>query len=667
VCLLQKIQIREDQNPMTANTSPTYDDEIKIDFGKYIETLVRQWQWIAACALGLGILALAFSLFIKLTSPPSYEAVALVSSAKTESSVNFGSAITSSSDIALAAATGNAQILYDRAARLQSFVSLVQNGAVAEQVLAEVGPKLNNSNGEPITTTALLHMVSAELIPKTDTIQISVTYDDPVIAAEIANAWGNAYVQRINELYGGASSGTSMLITEAQTTQAKTDYEKAQAALSDFIAHNKIDEYTRQIQEITVIVTSLRGARSTATSTIINEQVGVEQQVINELYSAQAANQLLALQQDQAARRQLITAYMTALSQARQAVFNQQVQDRLAQFDRAYSDSRQVGLFLDNAVSMRAAVNAGGDAAARSNTLALTMLKTQIYAAFPGTNTLQIQNLPEALGSSISTVNAAGMVADLDALISTLETRQTELNKLIDTLSSELQNGEDFKFLDNPLDSTGALAQTIQDRYPELFERGKLSDLSLTVVENGNPLATEALQRSQALLELKGLEGVVNFSVADTPIEKKIQENEQKIRDLNSLISSETSTLNLLAGERDLAWKTYTTLTTKSAEQSVATQTTGIEVVFGSPATPPDEKVVVHSTTNAAMATGVGLLIGIIVAYAYEFWQNYKGRQPEIISRKMFAYAKSFADKMPIKPKRSTKARPKRVASRSSR
>jgi len=500
----------------------------------------------------------------------------------------------------------------------------------------------------------LLRMVSADLVPSTDTIQISVTHRDPVLAAEIANAWGKAYVQRINELYGGSSSGTSTLATEAQTTQAKTDYEKAQAALDDFIAHNKIDEYTRQIEEIKVIVTSLRGARSTATSTIINERVGADQQVIVDLYKNQAANQLLALQQDQEARRQLITAYMTALNQGRQAVFNQQAQDRLARLDKAYSDSRQVGLFLDNAVSMRAAVNAGGDAAARSNALALTLLKTQIYAAFPGTNTLQIQNLPETLGSTIGTVNAAGMVADLNALISTLKTRQTELNDLIATLSSEIQKGEDFKFVDNSLESSGALAQTIQDRYPELFEMGDLSALSLTVVEKGNPLATEALQRSQALLELKGLEDLVNFSVAGTPIEKTIEENEQKIRDLNALISSESSTQTVLTRTRDLAWQTYSALATKATEMSVAAQTTGIEVVFASPATPPDKKVV-RSTINAAMATGVGLLIGIIVAYAYEFWQNYKGRQPEILSKKMFAYANNLVYKKPIKSRKKFK------------
>ncbi len=510
---------------MDAKPSPTYDeeisydDEIKIDFGKYIETLVRQWQWIAACALGLGILALAYSLFTISTSTPSYEAVALVASAKTESNVNFGSAITSTSEAELA--------FYNRNARLQSFVALVQNGAVAEKVLAEIGPRLKENER---TTAALLRMVKASLIPSTDTIQISVTYGDPVIAAEIANAWGKAYVHLINDLYVSSSSGTSYLATEAQTTQAKTDYDKAQAALDDFLAHDKTDEYTRQIDEVTITITSLREAQS--------------------------------------------------------KVDDQQVQDRLARLDRAYSDSRQIGLFLDNTISMRAAVNAGGEPAAISNALALTMLKTQIYAAFQGTNTLQVQNLPETLGSNISTVNAAGMVADLDALISTLKTSQAELNTLIGTLSSEIQNGD----------------------------------------------------------------YLMNFSIANTLIEKKIEENEQKIRDLKSLISTDSSTLNELTRARDLAWQSYSALATKATEMGVAAQTTGIEVVFASPATPPDGKVIViNSRINAGLATGVGLLIGIIVAYAYEFWQNYKGRQPEIISKKMFAYAKNLVYKRPIK------------------
>ena len=537
---------------MTTNSSPTYDDdEIQIDFGKYIETLVRQWQWIVACALGLGILALALSLLINLASP-SYRAVVLVSSSQTQTNVNFGSAITSTSDIQSAqAAAAGAQYLYDRKARLQSFVSLAQNGAVAEQVLEELGPKLNNKKGEPTTAAALLRMVSADLISSTDTIQISVTYSDPVLAAEIANAWGQAYVQQINELYGDSSVGTSSLALQTQIAQNKTAYEKAQMALTSFIAQNKTNEYGRQIDEIQIIVASLRESLS--------------------------------------------------------AVANQEVQDRIVRLKQAYADSRQVGLLLDNAVSMRDAVKTGGDAAAISNALALTMLKTQIYAAFPGTNTLQVQNLPEALGSTISTVNAAGMVADLNALISTLKKRQTELNNQIDVLSSEIQKGDNLKYLDN----------------------------------------------------------VMTFSTVDAPIEKRIEENEQKIRDLNSLISIQSSTLTELTRARDLAWESYKALATKGMEASVSAQTTGSQVIFASPATPPDKKVV-RSTINAAMATGVGLLIGVIVAYAYEFWQNYKGRQPEIIFKEMFAYAKSVAGRMPIKPKQPAKrpekkARPKRA------
>jgi uncharacterized protein involved in exopolysaccharide biosynthesis len=603
------------------------EEELKLDFGKYIETFVRQWWFIVACGVMLGFLAVATSLIINRISP-SYQAEVLIASTKTQSDVSFGSAIKSVSeaDLATEAQTG-AQFLYDRKARLQSFVALVKNGNVAEKVLAVVGSKLKESER---SEAALMRMVSGSMIQSTDTIRISVNYHDPIIAAEIANAWGKAYVEQVNDLYGGSSSGASYLAIQEQTTQAKLAYDKTQAALTDFTAHNKIDEYTRQIEEIKITVTSLRGARSTAVSTLITEQVGADQQVIQELYKAQTANQLLALQQDQEARRQLITAYITGQSQARQEVFNQQVKDRLTQLEQAYTDRRQVKLFLDNAVSMREAVKSGGEAAANSNALALTLLKTQIYAAFPGSNTLQIQNLPETLGSNISKVDSTGMIADLSALINTLQTRQVELNKVIDTLSTNLETGKDFKFTKDSLDSTGELTKDIQDRYPELFNQGSLSDLSLTATENSNPLSQEVLQRSKGLLELKNLENLMAVSIANSQIEKKIQESEQMMRDLNSLISIETGKQGELTRARDLAWQTYSALATKEAEMSVAAQTSGIEVAFASPATPPDEKIV-RSSINGATAGGLGLLFGIVAAYAYEFWQNHTGRPIEPI------------------------------------
>jgi long-subunit fatty acid transport protein len=202
---------------------------------------------------------------------------------------------------------------------------------------------------------------------------------------------------------------------------------------------------------------------------------------------------------------------------------------------------------------MREAVKNGGDPAAISNALALTMLKTQIYAAYQGTNTLQVQNLPEALGGNITTVDAAGMVADLDALISTLKEYQIE-------------------------------------------------------------------------------------------IEKKTVENEQKIRDLRSLSAAQASTLGELTEARDLAWKSYSALATKATEMSVNAQNT--QVVLATSATTP-KRTGASVNKTIGLAVGVGLLIGILVAYAYEFWQNYKGHQAGKISKKMFAYAKGVFHKRP--------------------
>ena len=502
------------------NEEIDYEQGNLTNFVKYFEPFVRQWQLILICALVLGILVFAFASINNHISP-SYRAVALVASAKTSTIADFGSPITSTTDTQIQLTSGNST--YDPQTRLQSFVIQVQNGDIADQVFQEIGPSLNRTKGQEITATDLLGMVSADLIPNTDTIKISVTNNDPVLAAEIANFWGKAYVDRINVLYGGSSSGTSYLVTESDVTQAKSVYEGAETALDGFVASDKTAAYNRQVEELSAIITLLRGARST--------------------------------------------------------VGNQQVQDHLELLNQAYADRRKNSLFLDNAISLRSAVSVGGEPAAISNALALTMLKTQIYAAYPGTNTLQVQNLPESLGSNIATVNAVGMVNDLDALISTLQGQLTDLNKQIETLSSDALN-EDY---------------------------------------------------------------LMNFADANTPIEKKIEENEQKIRDLNSLISAQTSKLGELTLTRDLAWKSYSALTTKATEIKSTIQ--NVQVVFAAPAIPPAAPIETPATFAAGIGALIGLLFATFVAYAYEFWENFKKRQPEVITNKMYLYAKTLVKK----------------------
>ena len=85
-------------------------------------------------------------------------------------------AIKSISEEDLARQTQNAaQMVVDRKARLQSYVTLVNSASVAEKVLAELGPKLNQDAKKELTAAALLRKVKASLVKNTDTISIKVT------------------------------------------------------------------------------------------------------------------------------------------------------------------------------------------------------------------------------------------------------------------------------------------------------------------------------------------------------------------------------------------------------------------------------------------------------------------------------------------------------------
>ncbi len=591
------------------------------DIGHILDILVRQIQFILSIVILASFLAGSFSILV----PKTYQATSTIGSIKTTTSVSFGSAIQLTTEEQLAAkSVMDPTVFYDRAARIQSYVTLIESAEVAQVVLDQVGYRLREDER---SVARIIEMVRGNLREDTDLISISVTYGDPVLAAEIANVWAQAYVDIINRMYGSGVTAESIQAVEEQVIQAKIDYDQAQAALVDFTANNNIFEYTRQITDLEVIITNLRTARTTAVSTIINEQIGAEQAIIQDLYAAQQANILLALQQDQNLRRELIDSYMSALRQTRKDVFTENLNDRLAVLKRYYEDRRNLQSFLDNATSMRDAIQQGGEAAAQSNALALILLKTQVYASFQGTNNLQIQNLPEAFGE-ITSVDAAGMLADLSALIDTLTAREKDLGQLIDELSVELQNGNGLSYLDMSVAGGGGdLTQAIQEAYPALFEWGDLSDLGLGISEQGNPLEAEAAARSQDLLELKGLEDTLSLDFSQTPIELQLKDLEQQVRDLNAGISGESSIKQELERACELTWKTYESLATKKAELSVTRQSSGAEVFLASPSIISEKP-----RENVALLLGIvaliGFVIGCVITLCVEFWWAYKEIEP---------------------------------------
>ena len=595
-------------------------EDFRLDFGKYIDTLFRQWRLIAIatflCAFTAGLVSVLL--------PKSYEARVLIASTKTYSAVSFGSAIETMSEdqLALQSRSINSAVM-DREARLESYVQMIANAAVAQVVLDELGDQLDEEDRD---VTSLLKMVEGELAAKSDTIVIKVTNKDPVLAAAIANAWGRAYVKQINKVYASSGTNEYYQLIQTESARTKTIYAQAQSELEEFITKNQRDEINRQIGELQIVINSLSAARGTTVQAIIDDLTGSELELISEYFKSSRQNQLLALQSDRQGRQELIAAYINTLNQARQLVFNESAQKTISDLTRYYSQLTQVENQLDNANDMLLQVQEGGEAAVASNLLALTLLKANIYAG----GIAQLENIPGELAANQAAVTSAGMAADLEALIASLEARQTTLEREIKTLSDALVNGDGFVYLDAPLDSTGELATTIQNRYSELWETGQLAGLSLQVIEEGNPLEDEAMSRAQALLGLEGLEDILGYSIAETPLELKIQDLEQQVRDLQRTLSEEEDFQQELQRARDLAYQTYTTLATKEAELAVAVQTPGVEVALASPAAVPDIDTI-SGGKNTAIAAVVGLMLGIGAAFFIEFWWRYKGFEPQPI------------------------------------
>jgi len=102
------------------------------------------------------------------------------------------------------------------------------------------------------------------------------------------------------------------------------------------------------------------------------------------------------------------------------------------------------------------------------------MLKAQAFslsAALPGQ--LQVQ-VGTVAGLSAS---AAAQLADLDALISAMETRNEELQAAIVELSQRMLSGEGYSFLTVTVPISGPLSTAVARDYPRLFDLGYLAGL----------------------------------------------------------------------------------------------------------------------------------------------------------------------------------------------
>ncbi len=336
----------------------TWAAEDEIDLRQYLDVLIRWWREIVAITLGTVVLAAVGIMIMRLVLPPEFEASADVAIVRTVSDVNFDERFrTNPEELGLDT--------INLSARRSALLGLVSTGAIAQEVVTQLGDTLSTEEQNPAN---LLEMVEGELAningagSDSDLIRITVTSDDPEKAAAIANAWAPIYVHTVNTIYGQVPNEVLESI-QAELATAELAYLTNQANLEAFIANNRVDALT---------------------------------------------NQVTALQQHTTQEVKLQEAFLEQW---------QQVQEQLSA-----------------AQALRAQVEQGGEGAARSNMVALQILKMSAYSMAPEDLQIEVRDIPD--------VNQASMLADIESLISSLGQRLQDLTTLVSNSNKRLGQSE---------------------------------------------------------------------------------------------------------------------------------------------------------------------------------------------------------------------------------
>lgn len=532
------------------------EDEISIDWRKYVDWVFR-WAWlIGLCAVLVGGVAFLFGWYQSRSQP--YEAKATMVLLKTQTEVTLGSAIKTLSDETLTMKAGSSidtlqavgsalsNIEVSRIyRRINSLVGMVSNGAVAEQVSADLKGVLDEKERKP---SALVASVRAEIYTPegttaakgtvaSDSFLIIAKHSDPEKAALIANTWARRYEAYVNSLFGSSAIAPFGDI-DAQVDEARAKYDTAQAALIKYLSEeNRANELQRQIAEEEAVITKLRTGRQTAAVAIVDKQVAVKQQLINAYLESDTSNRLLAFNKGQEAKRQILSAWVDAETanrlaaikrdrdirmsvfttivqseiSARQNVLEQQRNDILSRLNKAYARKQSLESLLVEARLMQDQLTRGGEASARSNALSLLAFKNRVFATnsgLPAFDKLALQ--ATSFDDLAQQRSATDQLADLNGLVTAMEAEVAGLDKSIQEQSKAILQGLGYQGLDQVSSQYLSVSPTISNtpsitgteaisvdlnsfvtqRYADLFDVGTLAQGAEEVATN-TPLFAE--------------------------------------------------------------------------------------------------------------------------------------------------------------------------------
>ncbi len=131
-----------------------------------------------------------------------------------------------------------------------------------------------------------------------------------------------------------------------------------------------------------------------------------------------------------------------------------------------------------------------------------------------------------------------------------------------------------------------------------------------------------------AAVQIEEVPQGINLS-DEHPLKVSINGLEQTIQTLKSDLESQKAQQRELLQNRDQAWETYQTLTSRMVEEEIATQTVGTEVRLAARAVPPDRPVNSSTVLTMAAASGISAALVIMIIFMNEWWQQSLGRVEE--------------------------------------
>lgn len=446
-------------------------------------------SWRREIALGAVLAAVAggaLALLVEVLAP-EYSASADVAVIDTRTTVSLDESFQAAESVFLQR-RGNFNQAY--LARRAALLGLVKSGNVAEAVARSMDWL---DAGDPVKLSVLLDSVSAELVTigtvtdrnQSDLLRITLEADSPEEAVLGANAWATQYVAEANHVFTSVTPG---VVTNVQqrVEEAEDAYLQAQMELEKHLTRNNAEQLQRRADLMREDLVKMQEARNT----------------------------LLGMQIDARTTQQA-----TLLSER-------------------HSVRRKLEIMEGNITSLLQHVEIGGDATVLSSSLAVQLLKLQLYSLNETGLEISLEN------NSPVHRDEASLLRDINSLH---EAVQTQLDRVNEAIQDQT---------DGVTRQAGHLSPS-QARLPETDP-----EFSLSYFE---PLTESVFSSRNSYLQV-------------------IDSIEMEIQTLGVQLENVASRTKLLTQRRDLAYSNLETLQNEVVELQLTSAGAQSVVRIGAPA-----------------------------------------------------------------------------------